>query len=416
MSTWPMRCGCAHTASELADYEASRRYPPISAHKRQSDAARGGNSFSKVSRGTKCAYYWSTCDKRDFRAQRLYDIKTLHLLIHLSGPRRQKSEYHHHYILRIILIIDYHPFPHRKSYRANTYQSHYYRQPKMSSATSEKSRQRSDANRDAKVYLHQIVKTDWEYKDECEPEVDESRVLEWGERNTTVEEEDPEEDEALQRRRRWEGIREEMEWNEGLRMWMARRDAWTGAQKGKRMVLAKDEKTKADEATKKSRGKSKRSSSGSADLQARTREEGQDSRPSSLCMDPEGESLVPRMQPYLNRHNNPIAASITPSVYPAIFSRVVIQSTSPTVPINLRDMTHALVQGWIDNKEWPLNTVPPQQDPEPPAVSKERKMDKARRISGNFTNAMKKALNIGSRRSSTNAEDVDGRDKEGRAE
>lgn len=290
----------------------------------------------------------------------------------------------------------------------------------MSSLTSDKARERYDATRDSKIYLHQIVKTGWKYnEDGGEAAPDESRVLEWVERETTLEEEDLGEDVALRRRRRWQGIQDEMGWNGGLRMWTARRDAWTGAQKGKKIALANDERTRANEAASRTRRRSRGgSSSGSADLQARTRtrEEGQDSEPSSCAVDDEGESLVPRMQPYLNRHNNPIAASITPSVYPAIFSRVVIQSTTPTVPINLRDMTQALVQGWIDNKEWPPSSETPQQEPEPPSVVKERKMDKARRISGSFTTAMKKALNIGSRRSSTNAEDMDGRERENRDE
>ncbi|KAJ0422852.1 hypothetical protein BJY00DRAFT_279566 [Aspergillus carlsbadensis] len=57
--------------------------------------------------------------------------------------------------------------------------------------------------------------------------------------------------------------------------------------------------------------------------------------------------------PSLISTSNPIRASITPSMYPSIYSKVVIQGLTPTVPINLADMTKAMVQGWKADGQWP---------------------------------------------------------------
>jgi hypothetical protein len=51
--------------------------------------------------------------------------------------------------------------------------------------------------------------------------------------------------------------------------------------------------------------------------------------------------------------SNPIRASITPAMFPSIYSKVVIQGLTPTVPINLADMTKAMVQGWKADGQWP---------------------------------------------------------------
>ncbi|KAL3449714.1 hypothetical protein BJX65DRAFT_271703 [Aspergillus insuetus] len=57
--------------------------------------------------------------------------------------------------------------------------------------------------------------------------------------------------------------------------------------------------------------------------------------------------------PSLISTTNPIRASITPSMYPSIYSKVVLQGLTPTVPINLADMTKAMVQGWKADGQWP---------------------------------------------------------------
>ena len=62
--------------------------------------------------------------------------------------------------------------------------------------------------------------------------------------------------------------------------------------------------------------------------------------------------MVPVVSP-LFPSMHPTRASITPSIYPSIYSKVVIQSLTPTIPINLSDITQSLVQGWKADGEWP---------------------------------------------------------------
>ena len=68
------------------------------------------------------------------------------------------------------------------------------------------------------------------------------------------------------------------------------------------------------------------------------------------------ETLIPIPPPLLA--NNPIRLSITPKIYPEIYSKVVSSARTPSVPINLSDMTRALVQGWKDSGEWPPKPGP----------------------------------------------------------
>ncbi|KAL4978482.1 hypothetical protein BDW66DRAFT_129654 [Aspergillus desertorum] len=68
--------------------------------------------------------------------------------------------------------------------------------------------------------------------------------------------------------------------------------------------------------------------------------------------DPFHDPLIP-VVPSMIATSNPIRASITPAMYPSIYSKVVVQGLTPTVPINLADMTKAMVQGWKADGQWP---------------------------------------------------------------
>ena len=83
--------------------------------------------------------------------------------------------------------------------------------------------------------------------------------------------------------------------------------------------------------------------------------------------------MVPVAPPLLDK--NPIRASITPKTYPDIYQKIVVSARTPSVPVNLSDMTKALVQGWKDSDEWP---------PRPGAV--DPLAGKKRTITGNASN------------------------------
>ena len=149
------------------------------------------------------------------------------------------------------------------------------------------------------------------------------------------------------KRKRRTMLEAEMSWNEGVACFVQRRDAWTGATAVKKYNMNKRISTISPPGTKMSNGitNSEESSHDDSNITLSTSQFTQDL-----------EFLAPIARPLLP--HNPIRVSISPKTYPEIYSKVVISSRSPSVPINLTDMTRALVQGWKENGEWPPRAGP----------------------------------------------------------
>jgi hypothetical protein len=136
------------------------------------------------------------------------------------------------------------------------------------------------------------------------------------------------------RKRRKERLEEEMLQNEGLRIWVERRDMWTGAASVKKYGTRRRAKSTAVE--------------GQAQKDDLTVES--EPQPTDTTL-PDTFDVVPVAPRLLD--SNPIRASINPKAYSDIFQKIVVSARTPSVPINLADMTKALVQGWKDSDEWP---------------------------------------------------------------
>ncbi|BDD60805.1 hypothetical protein MPDQ_002707 [Monascus purpureus] len=205
---------------------------------------------------------------------------------------------------------------------------------------------------------------------------------------------------------------EEITWNKGLKIWTARRDAWTGALR-RRDIYKDGDKDEDEESSQLERSKEYQENGSEQQQQdvacisapstptspsssnphydnLTTRTETQlsisekghepekrstdtgitEPEPSSSTASasktqdsnshptsPENGLLIPIAPPILPT-DHPIRASINPSLYPSIYSKVVVQGLTPTVPINLSDMTHALVQGWKADGQWPPRSTP----------------------------------------------------------
>lgn len=148
--------------------------------------------------------------------------------------------------------------------------------------------------------------------------------------------------EARKRRRR-ERLEMEMQENEGLRMWVEQRDAWTGAASVQKYGINK-----------------RPASDTSCPVPDACDEPSASITPAPQNQDTsilDTFDIVPVAAPLLA--DNPIRASITPKAYPDIFQKIVVSSRTPSVPINLADMTKALVQGWKDTNEWPPRATAP---------------------------------------------------------
>ena len=290
------------------------------------------------------------------------------------------------------------------------------------------------------------------------------------------------------RRKRRRQMDEEMAWNEGLRVWMARRDAWCGA-KTRRQIRAEEAKRAlagartTDQPDGVELGENGGTSSGltqsakppgrgsedigASDLAAQTetslsiangekseqfqnrvdmtsgqqddQEEGLSTAPdegakrkassetnitepdqkvasimppglttSSVVEDQTekekveeelDEPLCPVAPPFIS-NDNPIRATINPSIYPSIYTKVVVQGMTPTVPVNLAHLTKAMVQGWKADGQWPpkpaVTSIVLADDASVPKKTADRSEDAppARR-KNSITNAVKKVFHFG---------------------
>lgn len=170
---------------------------------------------------------------------------------------------------------------------------------------------------------------------------------------------------------------EETVWNEGLRTWSERRDAWTSArpQKPRKRSFADAEahhhriqsmyaphknSTSGDEG----KGRDPRSpiTNGNVNGTGRRRSTAVDSTDSNEI--PEADGLngpyLP-IYPPLFPTSHTLRSRIKPAAYPTIYSKVVLQSLTPNVPIPLTHMIGALVDGWKTEGNWPPQTLAEQQ-------------------------------------------------------
>lgn len=167
------------------------------------------------------------------------------------------------------------------------------------------------------------------------------------------------------KRKRKELLEEEMQWNDGLNHWTIQRDAWCiakTAEQVRELESRQGEEAKTDSAsTSVSVGSTPRTSTSSASAQAAstsTSATSPDANTTVAGMPVASPShmLVPVMAKILPHH--PVRKKISPAMYPEIYNKIIVQARTPSVPINLSVMIWALVQGWIDDGEWPPKPSP----------------------------------------------------------
>ncbi|KAI0019828.1 hypothetical protein F4780DRAFT_792562 [Xylariomycetidae sp. FL0641] len=188
--------------------------------------------------------------------------------------------------------------------------------------------------------------------------------------------------EAVRSAKRRKAMRAEMEWNDGLACFNARRDAWTGAKVARVRPKPAVPPTPTSPSSRRlsfwrlSNPTSPTSPTGTSSPTTQlspsaTRTSGDTTAVASSdneCKDAKGkqdstaypvETLLPKPPPLLPRAN-PMRASITPASYPSIYDKIVVQSMTPSCPVNLSDIIRACVAGWKRDGEWPPrpNEVP----------------------------------------------------------
>ncbi|CAI7573794.1 unnamed protein product [Penicillium manginii] len=358
---------------------------------------------------------------------------------------------------------------------------------------------RDAAVREAKRFIREVVRNDWEFDPVSNPnggrQVTDWRPREFDSSGSELEPQssDQSDDDEFspgaaklggdpvveQRRRRRRQMEEEMAWNEGLRRWIAQRNAWSGA-RTRRQIRAKEQKRNLadthipsrDQTTANTTPSAEESGAGTspppapqvADNEAgdtgdasvlanraeatlslaerekieeqhrrQDQEEEHSTAPdeeakrkgstetsitepdqqapskdstSSAAIDDsdsEGEDdeeeleelLIPVAPPLLSP-SNPIRATINPSIYPSIYTKVVVQGMTPTVPVNLADLTKAMVQGWKADGQWPpkpaVTSIVLADDASVPKTGDGTSEGTTSRRKNSITNAMRKVF------------------------
>ncbi|CAI7644752.1 unnamed protein product [Penicillium glandicola] len=373
--------------------------------------------------------------------------------------------------------------------------------------------------REAKVFVKEVVRNDWDFESgvpspaSADGTLSHNRkVCEWRVRefdNPTLELEPQSSDseqeygfsDALnlapgdagieRRRKRRRQMDDEMAWNEGLRLWMARRDAWCGA-KTRRQIRAEEHKRTLAGAQKDTSdrsnavdGEDNATSSGSSqsttspgqgsegigasglaaqtdtsisiadqekseELQRRADMTSgqQDDQEEGLSTTPDegakrkvlsetniaesdqnfagivptqptslpavenqtkeekeeeelDEPLCPVAPPFIS-DDHPIRKTINTAIYPSIYTKVVVQGMTPTVPVNLAHLTKAMVQGWQSDGQWPpqpaVSSIVLADDASVPKRNTDRSTEDAPqgRRKNSITSAVKKVFHFGS--------------------
>lgn len=183
---------------------------------------------------------------------------------------------------------------------------------------------------------------------------------------------------ARRRRRRRRALEEEMGWNEGMAVFVRRRDAWTGAASVRKYARRRSRTSSEMEPREieAQRVVERMLAETAVVVQDAAGDDGSTPPPPTdgettttmvqaldertgridIAVPASEEPLVPLAPPLLSQ--NLIRQSVTPKAYPDIYSKIVVSGQTPKVPINLAHMTRALVQGWKDDGEWPPRPGP----------------------------------------------------------
>lgn len=252
------------------------------------------------------------------------------------------------------------------------------RRLRAGSSASRTSSQSSDHEQDPKStrkYLASILRDDWQYPDHLTDARHDATSYRL--RDESVSEHDEKEYKfdspddvgaslARRKARKRRLLEQEMSWNEGLRVWQAQREAWTGStSKPKRLSQSSKTSSGSESSGRVGHGRKKSSHIHKQDqdkgqlptnevIQREDSNDGENT-PENEQLNVEGPYLP--IYPPLLPASHTLRLRITTNSYPTIYSKVVIQGLAPNVPIPLNHMIGALVNGWKLEGNWPPSTT-----------------------------------------------------------
>jgi hypothetical protein len=146
--------------------------------------------------------------------------------------------------------------------------------------------------------------------------------------------------------RRQKRLNAELDYNEGLRCFVARRNAWTGAKRVKHR-----------------RGNAPLALHTAGDAsKSPARSEGHTEEKDGNEADSEDEEIVDTfipIAPPMLPPSTPMRKNMTSRAYGTIYDKVILQSQTPFCPINLGTVVNSCVHGWKRDGEWPPKGTEP---------------------------------------------------------
>lgn len=185
-------------------------------------------------------------------------------------------------------------------------------------------------------------------------------------------EQDITERKLARKRKRQERFEEEMSWNIGLAHFSAQRNAWTCAQSGRDDHVNNNVNNHVKEMDTEMRDETiPETTQEDTDhvMDTDTTPHARQDISRQLAITEDATVRLPIPPKLLPDH--PIRSRITPSTYSEIYSKIILQARTPTIPINLQDITNALIHGWKEEGNWPPKPSAP--EPSMQAGSKKKK-------------------------------------------
>jgi hypothetical protein len=155
---------------------------------------------------------------------------------------------------------------------------------------------------------------------------------------------------SSKRRRIRKDIDDELAWNKSLQHWTKQRAAWTGERTRKVPRGGSSSSVSQEEGPSKMEGiQPSGTSLSTSSISSGTSAHHTASPSAGDAFDLVDE--VPKPPPIIPS-TAPIRSSVTTATYPQVYDKVCEAGLTPTIPINLKDVTLAMVQGWKKRGDW----------------------------------------------------------------
>ncbi|KAK5705077.1 hypothetical protein LTR97_002191 [Elasticomyces elasticus] len=170
---------------------------------------------------------------------------------------------------------------------------------------------------------------------------------------------------TARKRKRQNDQAEELSWNEGLKHWTSQRDAWSSAKVSSSVDQAQiraEHETTTSPGSSRSLESTPRTSTSSTTAEVSSAATTPDPAPGvsryspPAVLSPYSDVVLPVCAAILPDH--PIRRRISPAMHTEIYSKIIVQARTPSVPINLTTLVSSLIAGWKADGEWPPKSVP----------------------------------------------------------